>query len=82
MSTDHNLSEDKGEPKRNRTEVLGLTSLTPYRGAKPADMSHPFGLVVLVGLKCLLKLDELLLRQPSSGCSANLKQVWRTWFVL
>ena len=23
--------EDKGEPKRNRTEVLLLTSLTPYR---------------------------------------------------
>ena len=24
-------SEDKGEPKRSRTEVLPLTSLTPYR---------------------------------------------------
>ena len=23
--------EDKGKPKRNRTEVLPLTSLTPYR---------------------------------------------------
>ena len=23
--------EEKGEPKRNRTEVLPLTSLTPYR---------------------------------------------------
>ena len=28
--------EEKGEPKRNRTEVLLLTSLTPYRWAKPA----------------------------------------------
>ena len=27
MSTDHNLSEEKGEPKRYRTEVLPLTSL-------------------------------------------------------
>ena len=30
----------RGEPKRNRTEVLVLTSLTPYRQAKPA---HPDG---------------------------------------
>ena len=34
--TNHNLSEEKGEPKRYRTEVLPLTSLTPYRWAKPA----------------------------------------------
>ena len=31
VSTDHNLFEKKGEPKRYRTEVLPLTSLTPYR---------------------------------------------------
>ena len=30
-STNHNLFEEKGEPKRYRTEVLLLTSLTPYR---------------------------------------------------
>ena len=30
VSTNHNLSEERGEPKRNRTEVLPLTSLTPY----------------------------------------------------
>ena len=30
VSTNHNLSEEKGEPKRYRTEVLPLTSLTPY----------------------------------------------------
>ena len=29
--TRHNLFEEKGEPKRYRTEVLLLTSLTPYR---------------------------------------------------
>ena len=28
--------EEKGEPKRNRIEVLLLTSLRPYRQAKPA----------------------------------------------
>ena len=31
VSTNHNLSEEKGEPKRYRTEVLPLTSLTSYR---------------------------------------------------
>ena len=31
VSTDHNLFEEKGEPKRYRTKVLPLTSLTPYR---------------------------------------------------
>ena len=34
--TNHNLFEDKGEPKRYRTEVLPLTSLPPYRWTKPA----------------------------------------------
>ena len=31
VSTNHNLFEEKGEPKLYRTEVLPLTSLTPYR---------------------------------------------------
>ena len=31
VSTNHNLFEEKGEPKRYPTEVLPLTSLTPYR---------------------------------------------------
>ena len=30
-TVNHNLSEEKGEPKRYRTEGLSLTSLTPYR---------------------------------------------------
>ena len=34
VSTNHNLFEEKGEPKRYRTEILPLTSLTPY-GAWP-----------------------------------------------
>ena len=36
VSTNHNLFEEKGEPKRYRTEVLPLTSQTPDRWAKPA----------------------------------------------
>ena len=31
VSTNHNPLEEKGEPKRYRTEVHPLTSLTPYR---------------------------------------------------
>ena len=31
VSTNHNLFEEKGEPKWHRTEVLPLTSQTPYR---------------------------------------------------
>ena len=31
VSTNHNLFYEKGEPKLYRTEVLPLTSLTPYR---------------------------------------------------
>ena len=31
VSTNHNLFDEKGEPKRYRTKVLPLISLTPYR---------------------------------------------------
>ena len=31
VSTNHSLFEEKGDPKRHRTEVLPHTSLTPYR---------------------------------------------------
>ena len=36
VSTNHNLFEENEERKWYRTEVLPLTSLTPYRWAKPA----------------------------------------------
>ena len=51
MSTNHNLFEEKGEPKRYRTEVLPLTNLTPYRLAKPA---HCFALEIMaLNIVCL-----------------------------
>ena len=31
VSANHNLFQEKGDPKRYRTEVLPLTNLTPYR---------------------------------------------------
>ena len=45
VSTNHNLFEEKGpgEPKRYRTEVLPLASLTPYRQAKPAHLGAQHG---------------------------------------
>ena len=48
VSTNHNLSEENGEPKRYRTEVLPLTSLTPYRWAQPAHKSYGAFTVLLV----------------------------------
>ena len=39
--------EERGEPKRNRTEVLLLNSLTSYRQAKSAHPATPL-LVVFV----------------------------------
>ena len=40
VSTDDNLFEEKGVPKRYRTEVLPLTSLTSYRDGKPAHNNN------------------------------------------
>ena len=37
VSTNHNLFEEKGEPKRNPAEALLLTSLTPSHQAKPVQ---------------------------------------------
>ena len=34
------IFEEKGEPKRIRTEVPLLTSLTPYRKTKPDHTHH------------------------------------------
>ena len=48
VSTDHSLFEEKGEPKRYRTEVLPLTSLTPYRWAKLAHVT----VVKMEGIYC------------------------------
>ena len=48
VSTNHNLFEEKGEPKRYRTEVLPLTSLTPYRWAKPAHNSVSIRTIVVL----------------------------------
>ena len=48
VSGNHNLFEEKGQPKRYRTEVLPLTSLTPwdYRPTLLTRRVRRFGLTV------------------------------------
>ena len=41
VSTNHDLFEEKGEPKRYRTEVLPLTSLTPSARLLPQSYQYP-----------------------------------------
>ena len=48
VSTNHNLFEEKGEPKRYRTEVLPLTSLTPYPAARPNRFTFADCVFVLI----------------------------------
>ena len=40
VSTNHNLFEEKGEPKQNWAEALLLTSLMPYHKARPAHLKY------------------------------------------
>ena len=49
-------SEEKGEPKRIRTELPLLTSLTPYRWATPAHVRHDDD----AGLNVLRFRDDVL----------------------
>ena len=41
VSTNHNLFEEKGEPKRYRTEVVPVTSLTPYTLGQTGSQHAP-----------------------------------------
>ena len=53
--------EEKGEPKRYRTEVLPLTSLTPYRWAQPVHRA-------LDGFPLLLLLRHAVVGGDSGLC--------------
>jgi len=69
VSTNHNLFEERGEPKRYRTEVLPLTSLTPYRKAKPAHRTaehSAVGFVVVVVCPHLLSRSTIRTRTMPS----------------
>ena len=54
-TTNHNLFEERGEPKRYRTEALLLTSLTPYRWAKPVMSSVSFITAKIVYASIMIK---------------------------
>ena len=65
MSTDHNLFEEKGEPKSgNMPEALLPTSPTPYRWAKPA---HMVGFVWLDLFKKDVVSEEAMARTEIPG---------------
>ena len=75
------ISEEKGEPKRNRTEVLLLPSLTPYRWAKPAHngVTKWMGDLDLLGVApatCLIEINyhdcfRVLFQYNVATCSVN-----------
>ena len=58
VSTNHNLFEEKGQPKRYRTEVLPLTNLTPYRQARPAHTALVDSCAVFKGCPFCKKVPE------------------------
>ena len=63
VSTNHNLVEAKGEPKRYRTEVLPLTSLTLTRHAKrPAELPYLSGLNMMLNVHRRLTISRGLIR--------------------
>ena len=66
VSANHNLFEEKGEPKRHRTEVLPLTSLTPYRRATPAHKAQVASVVLLIARACVKTQVSPELTQPGS----------------
>ena len=66
VSTNHNLFEEKGEPKRNQAEALLLTSVTPYRWAKPAHNATPPVVVIHVPLSDRPAATENFVRNDST----------------
>ena len=64
VSTNHNLFEEKGEPKRYRTEVLPLTSLKPVLNW--ANVCSP-NILRTVRRTMIRFLTELLVRRTWFG---------------
>ena len=64
VSANHNLFEEKGEPKRYRTEVLPLTSLTPYRSAKPAHVD-------IIGILIVSTVDIVIIVLATDICDTD-----------
>ena len=60
VSTNHNLFEEKGEPKRYRTEALPLTSLTARPNRPSLAMHVPYSYAYI------LSGDSSVVRAPDS----------------
>ena len=61
------LFEEKGEPKRYRTEVLPLTSLTPYPAARPNRFTFADCIFVLINSVLLNSLRVWILPQDKKN---------------
>ena len=75
VSTNHNLSEEKGEPKRYRTEVLPLISLkTVLNWANVCSRTY----LEVFGEASWFFIGQTFLREPSwkysSKCSSGVKK--------
>ena len=71
VSTNHNLSEEKGEPKRYRTEVLPLTSLSNALplGGKTRRLTH-----AAISVRGSQLSVQSVSRYPSVS-----SRLWRGW---
>ena len=81
VSRDHNLFEEKGEPKRFRTEVILLTSLTPYRWAKPAYEGSATSLLLISPGLCEGMVSGALRIQAQVACKTPLLAVRYSLFL-
>ena len=71
VSKNHNPFEEKGEPERNRVEALLLTSLTPYRWAKPAHEIGPMTVPFYTALFSSLEQTRCVL----VACNSKKKKI-------
>ena len=72
VSTNHNLSEEKGEPKRYQTEVLPLTSLTSHQHSTTDRGPHCPSCVAATPPEVYRRMGQIVGRQPSEGDTAQL----------
>ena len=72
--------EEKGEPKQIRTEVLLLTSLTPYRWAKPAHEQFNASTHGIYRSMPLPLWRQSCLTSQSCLVSLAFRRFWRSWY--
>ena len=78
--------EEKGEPKRYRTEVLPLTSLPPYRQANRLSVPSVWGCVLMlytldIGLNQSEQVAEETLKVGQAYRAEGVVWTWRCFWV-